>query len=194
MKYTIQIPNEASVHILRNFLSGNAYFPSDVTEFEIRFHPRFVYLQPFALAMLAAWAHYWRHKGVTIGCKDLSAAGIDYAWRMGLFDALGIQYEPLRQVHEEAGRFIPLKRIDRGADVQFFLADVAPLLHRPEHTSAVQYCLSELIRNVLEHAGGTSAFACAQYYEEAQRVSIGVANFGIGTGFPEQNSYVCQSR
>jgi anti-sigma regulatory factor (Ser/Thr protein kinase) len=99
---------------------------------------------------------------------------------MGLFGALGVDYQPKRKVHEEAGRFIPLRRIDRGADVQAFLADVAPLLHRPEHIQAVQYCLSELIRNVLEHAGGTPAFACAQYYHDAGRVSIGVADCGIG--------------
>lgn len=54
MLYNIQIPNEASVHILRSFLSRNLFFSEDATEFEIAFHPRFVYLQPFALAMLAA--------------------------------------------------------------------------------------------------------------------------------------------
>ncbi|MDE3138159.1 MAG: hypothetical protein KGL59_16365, partial [Acidobacteriota bacterium] len=79
-----------------------------------------------------------------------------------------------------AGRFIPLKRIHGSGDLRSFLDDVAPLLHRPEHTKAVQYCLSETIRNVFEHAGGQPAYACAQYYESARRVSIGVADCGIG--------------
>lgn len=180
MRYQIQIPNEASVHILRSFLSRNRFFAEDATEFEISFHPRFIYLQPFALAMLAAWGHYCATQGIPIRCSNMSTSGVDYAWRMGLFQALGVHYQPVRQVHEEAGRFIPLRRITRGADVQAFLADVAPLLHRPEHIQAVQYCFSELIRNVLEHAGGAPAFACAQYYHAARRVSIGVADCGVG--------------
>jgi hypothetical protein len=165
---------------MRSFLSRNAFFADDATEFEISFHPRFIYLQPFALAMLAAWGHHCAKRNIPVRCSNMSSSGVDYAWRMGLFSALGVDYEPVRQIHEEAGRFIPLRRINRGSDVQAFLADVAPLLHRPEHIQAVQYCFSELIRNVLEHAGGTPAFACAQYYREARRVSIGVADCGIG--------------
>lgn len=180
VKYDIQIPNQASAHALHSFLKRNDYFPAGATEFSLHFHPRFVYLQPFSLALLAAWGHYWGQMHVPIHCTTLKSAGVDYAWRMGLFQALGVDYQPERQVHEEAGRFIPLRRIDRGADVQTFLADVAPLLHRPEHIQAVQYCLSELIRNVLEHAGGTPAFACAQYYQGPRRVSIGVADCGVG--------------
>jgi hypothetical protein len=180
VKHKIQIPNEASVHILRSFLSRNQFFAENATEFEIAFHPRFIYVQPFALAMLAAWGHYCAARKIPIRCSNMSASGVDYAWRMGLFRELDIAYEPVRQSHEEAGRFIPLRQISRGADVQAFLADVAPLLHRPEHIQAVQYCFSELIRNVLEHAGGTPAFACAQYYHAAHRVSIGVADCGVG--------------
>ncbi|HEV2205725.1 MAG TPA: hypothetical protein VGR36_04260 [Candidatus Acidoferrales bacterium] len=180
MLYNIQIPNEASVHILRSFLSRNLFFSEDATEFEIAFHPRFVYLQPFALAMLAAWGYDCRQRQIPIRCPNVDTSYVDYAWRMGLFGELGIAYEPKRHIHEEAGRFIPLRRITRGSDVQAFLADVAPLLHRPEHIQAVQYCFSELIRNVLEHAGGAPAFACAQYYHAPRRVSIGVADCGIG--------------
>ena len=180
LKYDIRIPNEASLHILRHFLTRNVFFADDATEFELRFHPRFIYLQPFALAMLAAWGHYCSERRIVIRCPTLKTSGIDYAWRMGLFSALAINYEPKRKVHEEAGRFVPLRRINRGSDVQAFLADVAPLIHRPEHILAAQYCFSELIRNVLEHAGGAPAFACAQYYHAARRVSIGVADSGVG--------------
>lgn len=179
-EYNIEIPNEASMHVLRNFLTRNNFFPEDATGFDLNFHPRFVYLQPFALAMLAAWGHHWTSRGVPIRCRGLTAAGIDYAWRMRLFELLHVDHQHQRAEHEEAGRFIPLRTIGTGADVAGFLADVAPLLHRPEHVQAVQYCLSETIRNVLEHAGGAPAFACAQFYPTANRVSIGVADCGIG--------------
>jgi len=178
--YRIVIPNQASMHVLKAFLARNDFFPQDATGFDLGFHPRFVYLQPFALSMLAAWGEVFSSRGVPIRCHGMSASGVDYAWRMGLFRFLGVPHEPQRAVHEEAGRFIPLRRIRTGSDVAAFLADVAPLLHRPEHIQAVQYCLSETIRNVLEHAGGAPAFACAQYYPSANRVSIGVADCGIG--------------
>jgi len=99
---------------------------------------------------------------------------------MGLFNFLRAPYDQTQEEHEEAGRFIPLRRIASSTELATFLTDLAPLLHRPEHTQAVQYCLSETIRNVLEHSGGAPAFACAQYYRQANRVSIGVADCGIG--------------
>jgi len=41
--------------------------------------------------------------------------------------------------------------------------------------------LSELIRNVLEHSASESgAIVCAQYYKKSHRVSIGIADTGIG--------------
>ena len=180
MPREIHIPNEASFHLFRHFLTLNEFFPADADSFNLNFHPRFVYLQPFALAMLAAWATHWRDRGVPVRCENFASAGIDYAWRMGLFEHLGVPYRPERAEHEEAGRFIPLRTLRSGEDLARFLNDVAPLLHRPEHIQAVQYCLSETIRNVLEHAGGAPAFACAQFYQDAQRVSIGVADCGVG--------------
>lgn len=180
MEFDIGIPNEASIHTLRSFLSGNQFFPDAPTSFHLRFHPRFVYIQPFVLSMLAAWGNFWKSRQVPIRCHNLKAGGIDYAWRMGLFKMLEVAYTPRREEHEEAGRFIPLTKIASGADLTKFLTDVAALLHRPEHVAAVQYCLSETIRNVLEHAGGAPAFACAQYYPNAHRISIGVADCGVG--------------
>lgn len=179
-EFDIRIPNEASIHTLRNFLGANQFFPPNPASFRLQFHPRFVYIQPFVLSMLAAWGNFWKSQGAQIRCQNLKAGGVDYAWRMGLFKMLDIAYTPRREEHEEAGRFIPLTRIASGADLTRFLTDVAALLHRPEHVAAVQYCLSETIRNVLEHAGGVPAFACAQYYPNARRISIGVADCGVG--------------
>lgn len=180
MPIQINIPNQASLNGLRHFLTRNNLFPENPDEFDLRFHPRFVYLQPFALAMLAAWGSYWKSRNIAIRCSSLKSSGIDYAWRMGLFTYLGIEHQPRRAEHEEAGRFIPLRTIASGRELKGFLDDVAPLLHRPEHVQAVQYCLSETIRNVLEHAGGVPAVACAQFYPRASRVSIGVADCGVG--------------
>jgi hypothetical protein len=152
-----------------------------------------VYLQPYALSMLAAWGDYWTSKGVKIEFENLGSASLAYAWRMGLFRFLPAQYKPRREEHEEAGRFIPLRRIERSSELATFLTDLAPLLHRPEHAQAVQYCLSETIRNVLEHAGGAPAFICAQYYRQANKVSIGVADCGIGIRQSLSRNYTLSS-
>ena len=53
----------------------------------------------------------------------------------------------------------------------------------PDSLAAVQYCVSELIRNVLEHSGSADgAFVCAHSFESGtpRRVAIGVADCGIG--------------
>jgi hypothetical protein len=76
--------------------------------------------------------------------------------------------------------------------VRDFIANVAPLLHRPEHAKAVQYCLSETIRNVLEHAGGVPAFGAAQFYPESQQVAIGVADYGEGIRSTLSRNYKLQ--
>src|SRR5205814_597417 len=63
-----------------------------------------------------------------------------------------------------------------------FLADMVPLLHASRsEVEPIQYVISELVRNVLEHSGSaTGAVLCAQYYAESKRLALGVADAGIG--------------
>lgn len=75
---------------------------------------------------------------------------------MKLFEQLGVSYQPHITEHEEAGRFLPIRNIKARADVGGTIADVSALLHLDrdvEAFAAVQYCMSELLRNVLEHSG-----------------------------------------
>ena len=57
-----------------------------------------------------------------------------------------------------------------------------PLLHAsPENADPIKYVVSELIRNVLEHSfSSVGAIICAQYLKNTRRISIGVADRGIG--------------
>ena len=57
-----------------------------------------------------------------------------------------------------------------------------PLLHaNPEEATPIKYTVSELVRNVLEHSRSESgAFVCAQYFKKTNRVSIGIADCGVG--------------
>lgn len=110
----------------------------------------------------------------------------NYAARMRLFHHLKIQYTiPLKE-HEEAGRFMPLRRVSNPSDLNAVIGDVSALLHldrEPDGLAAIRYCVSELVRNVLEHSQSPEgAYVCAQRYfdTEPKRVTIAVADCGVG--------------
>ena len=89
---------------------------------------------------------------------------------------------------ETAGRYIPLKRIRGIGDLGLLFADIVPLLHLGDVRSrlqAVQYSVSEMVRNVLEHSrSDDGAVVSAALYpatgERQAHVSIGIADCGIG--------------
>jgi len=57
-----------------------------------------------------------------------------------------------------------------------------PLLHAaPNVADPIRYVISELGRNVLEHArSDVGAFVCAQYFKDKKRIAIGIADSGRG--------------
>lgn len=181
----IQVPNSVSFHTARNFLEGSDFFTIANGTAVLSLHPKFFHLEPYALAMIAAWATWCRRQGLEISVESLGPKA-DFAWRMHLFDFLGVEYDPGRREREEAGRFMPLKQVRTGAEIKGVIGDVSTLLHMadsPESLAAVQYCVSELLRNVIEHSGSPDgAFVCAQNFHEASppRVTIAVADCGIG--------------
>src|SRR5205085_1101669 len=83
---------------------------------------------------------------------------------------------------EEAGRFIPITRVTSNADLKYVITSLIPLLHTEAQVAdPIKYVVSELGRNALEHSRSpVGAFMCAQYYRDLQRLSIGVADAGIG--------------
>jgi hypothetical protein len=182
MDYEINLPNQVSLHTIGSFLKSNEFFPNNPSQFHLSFNPSFTYLEPFALAMLAAWADHWSTKEIPISCKNLDSKGVDYAVRMGLFKYMNHKVPRDLVTHESAGQFIPLCKLENSSDVANFMAEMVPILqkHHPKYSEAVKYSLSELIRNVVEHAGGAAAYACAQFYRKSDKVSIGVADCGMG--------------
>jgi len=107
-------------------------------------------------------ASAWRRDDV----ENPGTAG--YAWRFGLAEHLGIDDPSTIQPHEEAGRFIPLRVVTGSEALRRLISDVAPLLHlvtEPEQVKAIQYVVSEMVRNVLEHSSAQAgAVVAAQYY------------------------------
>lgn len=159
-----------------------------------------MHLEPIGLAMIAAWGAWCRRNGMPIRVQNLTKKA-NYAWRMRLFDHLQVRYDPGHQEHEEAGRFLPLSNVKSGAEARAVIGDISALLHLdadPASLAAVQHCVSELLRNVLEHsASPDGAFVCAHNFAgpgQIPRVSVVVADCGVGiaehlgTVYPELRS------
>ena len=192
------VPTNATVNAARSFLSGSSYFDLDSQEANLIFHPKWMHMEPFALSMIAAWAGWCIENSLRINIHNLTQK-VDYAWRMSLFENLPVEYHPSRIEHEEAGRFMPIKHVQTSSEARAVIADISALLHmtdNPEGLAAVQYCISELIRNALEHSSSNlGAYVCAHNFSggKTPRVAIGIADCGIGIAahlgrvYPEAN-------
>jgi hypothetical protein len=188
------IPNEASIRTIRNLLFANSPFSDTNTPAQLVMHPRWAFMDPIAMAMAAAWGGWCQRQGCTMQAENVGGPSQKYAIRMGLFEHLNVSHAPLVEEHEEAGRFIPLTQVKTGADLAAVIGNVSALLHldkEPHALAAVQYCISELIRNVLEHSGSIEgAYVCAQRYtSDPPHVSIAVADCGFGIASSLSYSY-----
>lgn len=174
----IHLPNSAFLGNINPFLKG--YNPSHTGYLKITANKRWIAIHPVVLSMVAAI-------GLTvdssrISCERLEAASKHYLERMGLFRLLHVDSGIKITHHEPTGRFIPLTIVRDSGALTRFITDMIPLLHlKPEQARPIEYIVSELIRNVLEHAHSDhGAIVCAQYYKKSRRISIGIADTGIG--------------
>ncbi|MFP3940250.1 MAG: hypothetical protein ACOC7L_02390 [Acidobacteriota bacterium] len=181
----MKIPNSVALQNVRAFVATNRPFEPVGPEAVLEFHPRWAHMEPVALAMAAAWGIWAKRAGYRLKAENLGPATA-YAGRMKLFETLELDFDPGLKEHEEAGRFLPLTQIRSSQDVAAAIGDISALLHlqnEPDTLSAVQYCVSELLRNVLEHSESEDgAFVCAHRYtgKEPRRVTIAVADCGQG--------------
>jgi anti-sigma regulatory factor (Ser/Thr protein kinase) len=179
------IPNSVALQNVRAFMAMNRPFDDGSAEAVLEFHPRWVHMEPVALSMAAAWGAWAKRQEYSLRAENLGRKTA-YAGRMKLFEHLGIPFDPGLEEREAAGRFVPLTQVTSSRAVSQVIGDISALLHlqeEPETLSAVQYCVSELLRNVLEHSGSEDgAFVCAHRYtdKEPHRVTIAVADCGRG--------------
>ena len=172
------LPNTAFLGNIDPFI--RTYNPKNNNELVITANKKWISIHPVVLSMIAA-------KGITIDpknitCEKLEATSKHYLERMGLFKTLKIESKIRITEHESAGRFIPLTIIKNSDELTTFITEMIPLLHRePEQARPIEYIISELIRNVIEHARtDNGAIVCAQYYKKSNRISIGIADTGVG--------------
>ena len=173
----IHIPTSAFLGNINHFLAD--FDPSEPDKLSITADHRWIWLHPAVLSMIAAIGGPLDPQNIT--CERIVARSGHYLERIGLFKFLGIDSGMKVEEHESAGRFIPLTQIKTSSDLNHFLTEMVPLLHlEPQHVEAIQYTISELVRNVLEHAQAKDgAIVCAQYFK-SNIIRIGIADAGVG--------------
>lgn len=174
----IHIPNSAFLGNIDPFIRG--FDPASPDFLEITANDKWISVHPAVISMIAALG--LTMKPENIRCQKFEARSRHYFVRMGLFKLLEIPSDIIIKEHEPAGRFIPLTRIRTSDELTNFIKEMIPLLHlEAEQAKTLGYIVSELVRNVLEHAeAANGALLCAQYYKKSNSIRIGIADTGLG--------------
>ena len=176
----VHIPNSAFIGNIENFI--RYIDKGEPKSFEISFNDKWISIHPVVLSSVAAIALNCRKRNIPIKVHQVNAKSGHYLERMGLLNYIGSDQKFPFEEHESSGRFIPLTTISSSNELRDFITDMIPLLHaEPENVDPINYAVSELIRNVLEHsASKIGAIVCAQYFKKTNRVAIGISDCGIG--------------
>ncbi|MDO8518565.1 MAG: hypothetical protein Q7T11_00190 [Deltaproteobacteria bacterium] len=174
----LHLPNSAYLGNIDPFL--REFDPSNPDCLELTANKKWISVHPVIISMIASL-------GLSVSpdrirCETLEAKSKHYLERMGLFKILKIHSDMNIVEHEAAGRFIPLTQIKTSAELSRFISEMIPLLHlKTEQAQTIGYIVSELARNVLEHAQcENGAILCAQYYKKSNAIRIGIADTGLG--------------
>ncbi len=181
----IHLPNSAFLGNIDAFI--RQFDPSRPGELRITANRKWISVHPMVLAMVASLGA----SASRVSCERLEARSAHYLERMGLFRFLRIPSGMDVTEHESAGRFIPLTAVADSDSLTRFITEMIPLLHlQPAQAKPIEYIVSELIRNVLEHAScERGAIVCAQYYKKSNRISIGIVDNGVGIKATINRSY-----
>lgn len=174
----IHLPNSAFLGNIDPFI--RSFNPHDQDHLEITSNPKWISLHPVVLAMIAALGMEMESKHINF--EKLEAKSKHYLERMGLFRILGMSSGISITEHEAAGRFVPLAKIATSAELKRIISDIVPLLHlTPAQAEPIKYVLSELVRNVFEHASAQNgAILCAQFYKKSNTIRVGIVDTGVG--------------
>lgn len=174
----VHLPNSAFLGNIDPFL--RAFDPSAPDVLEITANDKWISVHPVVLSMIAALG--LTIKPEKIRFEKFEAKSKHYLARMRLFKIPNVPSDIRVVEHEAAGRFIPITRIQTSDELTKVITEIIPLLHlEPEQAKTIGYIVSELVRNVLEHARAPQgALLCAQYYKKSNSIRIGIADTGVG--------------
>lgn len=187
----MHLPNSAFLGNIDPFLRG--FDPSSPKTLELTANQKWISVHPIVLSMIAALGLTVDPQNIT--CEKLEARSKHYLERMGLFKMMKVDSGMHIIEHEPAGRFIPLTQIRTSDELTIFIREMIPLLHLdPKQAQPIGYIVSELVRNVLEHAETKNgAILAAQYYTKSNSIRIGIADTGAGIKRTINRSYNTKS-
>lgn len=176
----ILIPNSAFLGNIESFI--NHFNPDDEKILESTSNQKWISIHPLVVSMIMALIEEVKLNKGKILSDEITAKSKAYLLRMGLVSALNPNHNVVVDEHDPSGRFIPARKISNSVELNQFITDMVPLLHTtPEQAYPIKYVMSELVRNVLEHSRSPiGAIVSAQYFKKTNRISIGVADRGIG--------------
>ncbi len=185
----IHIPNSAFIGNIESFLSH--FNPVDETQLNVTSNQHWISVHPLVISMAVALAEDVKKSHGRITSQSFNAKSMPYFLRMGLMDSIDVNHGYQIDEHESSGRFIPARIISTSEQLNQFITDMVPLLHTtPEQTFPIKYVMSELVRNALEHSqSNIGVVVSAQYFNKTNRISIGVADRGIGIMNSINHSY-----
>ncbi|MCD8740609.1 hypothetical protein LT679_08365 [Mucilaginibacter roseus] len=189
----IHVPNSAFLGNIESFTSK--FNPLNTSVLNVTSNQKWISIHPLVISMIVALAKEMEITGGFINCEDFSAKSRPYLLRMGLINHLKPHHGLQINEHESSGRFIPARQIKTSDELNQFIIDMVPLLHTtPEQAFPIKYVISELVRNVLEHSESEiGAIVSAQYFKKSNRISIGVADRGIGIKASMNKSYATKN-
>jgi anti-sigma regulatory factor (Ser/Thr protein kinase) len=157
------VPANPSIRAARALFGGNDFFRREGDEAVLRYGRASSRRESLSDAMIGAWTGWCRAEGYPLRVKN----------------------EPSR-MSSRLQRVLPATQVRTQAESTTVLEEISAKLELhddPEGLAAVRFCLSELTRNVLEHANSPEgAFVAAQHLadDESRRVTIAVADCGQG--------------
>jgi anti-sigma regulatory factor (Ser/Thr protein kinase) len=183
----VHLPNSAFLGNIDFFLKNLDL--SNPELLKVTSNKKWLSLHPVVLSMVASLG--FKLGADKIECEEFTAASKNYIIRMGLLRILGVQADVSFVEHEPAGRFIPITQIRTSTELSAFITDMIPLLHlEREQAQTIGYIVSELVRNVIEHADSeTGAIICAQYYKKSNSIRVGIADTGRGIKYTITRSH-----
>lgn len=152
------------------------------------------FMEPWALAMFAAYGMRMRESGVRVTAElDPANPSNIYFSDMGLKSALETGSTSVATTHWSGShQNTGLHVIRAYADLQAFLKSSSrlTLAHCEDAADALKYAMSELSRNVLQHAHSEiGGVAIAQHFPEQGRLQVALCDAGRGVSQSLRDRY-----
>lgn len=150
------------------------------------------FIEPWALTMFVAYGLYHKYENNlnVIFDTDPNNPSNTYIIDMGLKSVL--EDKPATSNWDDSEENTGLHRIRTHQDVNTFTKSASRLGKGPseETIDALKYTMSELGRNIVQHSASKGGgIAMAQYFPDANRIQIALADPGIGIRTALERSY-----